>query len=70
MKAVLTNTTKQHAEIHYYRLTKGDQRLDTFRVPMGESIEVDIPSHKDNDQTDHVQMQCKVLGISFKEGTA
>lgn len=69
MKAVITNTTRQHAEIHYWRATIGDRRLDSWRVPMGESTEVNIPSTKDDNQVQHVQDQCRTLGLSFREGT-
>lgn len=69
MKAVITNTSTQHAEVHYWRATKGDKRLDRWFVPYGESVEIDVPSSKDDDQRAHVADQCRVLGLSFKEGT-
>lgn len=69
MKAVLTNPTSQHAEVHYWRTTRNDVRLDRWCVPFGQSVEVDIPSHAEDDQKAHVADQCRVLGLSFKEGT-
>ena len=69
MKVVITNPTRQHAEVHYWRATIGDRRLDRWCVPFGGSVEVLVPSSKDDDQRTHVAAQCRVLGLSFREGS-
>lgn len=69
IKAVITNTTRQHANIHYWRATKGDIKMDFFTVPMGVSKEVEIPALPENNQLEAVGEQCRVLGLSFREGT-
>jgi hypothetical protein len=70
VKAVITNPSKQHAEVHHYRVLKGGEfRLDRWNIPMGESVEVEIPSSEDNDQRQLVTDQCRALGLSFREGT-
>jgi hypothetical protein len=69
MKAVVTNTTTQHAEVHYWRATLGDKRLDRWVVPFGQSVEIDVPVSEGDDQKAHVAEQCRVLGLSFREGS-
>lgn len=69
VKAVITNPGRQHAEIHYWRMTLGDRRVDRWRVPAGEDLEVNIPSVEGVDQKAHVAEQCRILGLSFREGT-
>ncbi len=69
VKVVITNPGGQHAEVHYWRMTLGDRRMDRWRVPAGGEIEVNIPSVESADQKDHVAEQCRILGLSFREGT-
>jgi hypothetical protein len=66
VKVVITNTTRQHADICYWRKTAGN--LASWNVPSGDSVEIEIPSTKDDNQTKHVAEQCRVLGLSFREG--
>jgi hypothetical protein len=66
MKITVTNHSNQHAQIWYWRATKGDVRLDHFNAPMhGESSEFDAP----DDQMEHIAKQCRVLRLSVREGT-
>ena len=69
MKVVVTNSTRQHAEVHYWRATKGDVRLDRWAVPFGGSTEIEVPSSKEDNQMAHVAEQCRALGLSFREGS-
>src|SRR5580692_10434386 len=59
MKVVVTNSTRQHAEVHYWRATKGDVRLDRWAVPFGGSTEIEVPSSKEDNQMAHVAEQCR-----------
>lgn len=68
MKAVITNPSKQHALVHFWRATRGDRRMDHWEVPAGGQTQVEVPSAKDDDQRGHVADQCRALGLSFREG--
>lgn len=69
MLCTFLNNTTQHAQIIYYRISLGGAlRHASIDVPMGATVEFDVPSSDDDDQRGHIEKQCKTLGVHYREG--